>query len=112
MNFHVRALAVHSVFGWHVEMKLYQIIRDPIEPDSRRRIRKRGLQGAPLPRQNSAHIVQSSIGIFQPHSPDSIVEVDLERIWTRDRVGTGNVDWALFGRGDGDSLGQGRKGQQ
>src|SRR5882724_8747481 len=97
MNLHIRAAAVDSVFRRRVEVKLYEIVRDPIEPDLRSSVGI-GLQCAPFLRQDAASLVLVAISICQLHIHDSIVEVDLWWIWIPDRAGTGNGDWGLFGR--------------
>ena len=97
MNLHLRVPAVYSVFGRRVEVKLDEIVSNPIEPEHGSRIGKRGLQCSPFPGQGPASLVLAAIGIFQRHISDSIVESDLGAIWVPDCIKTGDVHWALFG---------------
>src|SRR4051794_31977863 len=99
MYLHICAPAVDCVLGRRVEVKLYEIVGNSIEPNLRSRVRS-ALQRAPFLRQDAARggLVRAAIRICQTHLRDSIVEVDVWWIRIPDRAGTGNVDWALFPR--------------
>lgn len=99
MSLHFRAISVDGVFRRRVEVNLYEIVGDPIEPDLRSRVRY-DLQCAPFLRQDAARrcLVRAAIRICQLHIHDSVVEVDVWWIQIPDRAGTRNVDRALFPR--------------